>query len=104
MPNFAKVAKHMARLADSAEVDPEWSEADRELAAGLRLIHDTMIARELERRSPHLRLSNGQRDGLDCLNYFFDLINECAGYTSKYYDEIGAGKLSLKQMVKKYRS
>ena len=33
----------------------------------------------------------------------FDLINDCAGYTEKYYEEIGAGKLSYKQMVKKYR-
>ncbi len=37
------------------------------------------------------------------MNFFFDLINECAGYTSKYYDEIGAGKLSYDQMVKRYR-
>lgn len=37
------------------------------------------------------------------MNFLFDLINECAGYTSKYYDEIGAGKLSYSQMVTKYR-
>ena len=37
------------------------------------------------------------------MNYFFDLINDCAGYTSKYYDEIGAGKMSYNQMVIKYR-
>mmetsp|Transcript_35977 Transcript_35977/g.47339 ORF Transcript_35977/g.47339 Transcript_35977/m.47339 type:complete len:113 (+) Transcript_35977:247-585(+) len=37
------------------------------------------------------------------MNFFFDLINECAGYTSKYYDEIGAGKMNYKQMVNKYR-
>ena len=48
-------------------------------------------------------LCQGQRDGIDCMNYFFDLINDCAGYTEKYYEEIGAGKLSYKQMVKKYR-
>ena len=37
------------------------------------------------------------------MNYFFDLINDCAGYTNKYYDEIGAGKMSYDQMVTKYR-
>ena len=37
------------------------------------------------------------------MNYLFDLINDCAGYTEKYYEEIGAGKLSYKQMIKKYR-
>ena len=37
------------------------------------------------------------------MNFLFDLINECAGYTSKYYDEIGAGKLNYQQMVRKYR-
>ena len=48
-------------------------------------------------------LCQDQRDGIDCMNYFFDLINDCAGYTSKYYDEIGAGKMSYNQMVTKYR-
>ena len=37
------------------------------------------------------------------MNFFFDLINECAGYTEKYYEEMGAGKMTLKQMMKKYR-
>ena len=37
------------------------------------------------------------------MNFFFDLINECAGYTEKYYSEIGSGKLTYSQMVKKYR-
>jgi len=37
------------------------------------------------------------------MNFLFDLINECAGYTEKYYSEIGAGKLNYGQMVKKYR-
>ena len=48
-------------------------------------------------------LSQGQRDGQDCLNFFLDLINECAGYTDKYYNEMGAGKLTFNQMVAKYR-
>ena len=30
------------------------------------------------------------------MNFFFDLINECAGYTEKYYEEMGAGKMTLK--------
>ena len=37
------------------------------------------------------------------MNFFFDLINECAGYTEKYYEEMGAGKMTYKQMVSKYR-
>jgi len=31
------------------------------------------------------------------------LINECAGYTSKYYEEIGAQKMTYSEMVQKYR-
>jgi hypothetical protein len=38
------------------------------------------------------------------MNFLFDLINECAGYTDKYYSEIGAGRLDYHQMVKKYRT
>lgn len=37
------------------------------------------------------------------MNFLFDLINECAGYTDKYYSELGAGKLNYNQMVTKYR-
>ena len=66
-------------------------------------MHDVLIDRELKRRPAYLALSQGQRDGLDCMNFFFDLINECAGYTKKYYEEIGAGKLTVDQMITKYR-
>lgn len=38
------------------------------------------------------------------MNFLFDLINESAGYTSKYYDEIGAGKMRHSQMDTKYRA
>ena len=37
------------------------------------------------------------------MNFIFDLINECAGYTGKYYEELGAGKLTFDEMVTKYR-
>ena len=37
------------------------------------------------------------------MNFLFDLINECAGYTTKYYEELGAGKLTIDEMVTRYR-
>lgn len=89
-------AKLLAKLTPDADYQPEWSESDRELAAALKLIHDALIAKEIARRPAKLNLCHGQRDGIDCMNFLFDLVNECAGYTHKYYNEIGAGKMSLK--------
>ena len=42
--------------------------------------------------------SAGNRDGQDCLNFFFDLINDCAGYTSKYYDE-NIDKVGVEELI-----
>ena len=103
VPEIKEIAKLLAKLSPESEMDPEWSEDDRQFAAVLKLIHDSLIHKEMQRRPSQMILCQGQRDGIDCMNYFFDLINDCAGYTEKYYEEIGAGKLSYKQMVKKYR-
>lgn len=70
----------------------------------MKLIHDICITREINRRPAALSLSQGERDGLDCMNFLFDLINESSGYTSKYYNEIGAGKMNHAQMEAKYRA
>ena len=35
-------------------------------------------------RKPHEALG---RDGLDCLNFLLDFINEAAGYSEKHYGE-----------------
>ncbi len=46
------------------------------------------MRKENERRPPELTHTSGNRDGLDVLNFFFDLVNHISGYTEKYYDEI----------------
>ena len=102
--DLPEVARLLAALTPETDFDPAWKDGDREFAAALKLIHDVIINKEMNRRPGYLSLSQGQRDGQDCMNFLFDLINECAGYTSKYYDEIGAGKLNYQQMVKKYRA
>ena len=103
VPEIKEIAKLLAKLSPESEMNPNWSEDDKQFAAVLKLIHDSLIHKEMQRRPSQMILCQGQRDGIDCMNYFFDLINDCAGYTEKYYEEIGAGKLSYKQMVKKYR-
>lgn len=94
IPNLRKVAKLIAKLDNTADCNPSWNQEDKELCAALKLVHDAIIAKEMSRRPSQLALCQGQRDGLDCMNFFFDLINDCAGYTSKYYEEMGAGKLN----------
>jgi hypothetical protein len=51
------------------------------------MVYDVLIAKEDARKPSAYVHSSEHRDGLDCLNYFFDLINDGAGYTHKYYDE-----------------
>jgi len=46
-----------------------------------------MITREDNRKESAFVHSSEHRDGIDCLNFFFDLINEAAGYSEKYYEE-----------------
>jgi hypothetical protein len=69
----------------------EGSKDRDQFEAMLRLLHDVMIQQEIKHRKVTLELCSGQRDGQECMNFFFDLINDCAGYTQKYYDEICAG-------------
>lgn len=36
------------------------------------------------------------------MNFFFDLINDIAGYTEKYYQEM-KGQISHEELILKYR-
>jgi hypothetical protein len=53
------------------------------------MIYDVCIRKEMEKLEGNASVmnSNNHRNGLECMNYFFDVINEIAGYTEKYYDE-----------------
>ena len=68
------------------------SERDQ-FEAILRVLHDAMIQKEMKHRKVTLSLSSGMRDGQECMNFFLDLINDCAGYTEKYYEEICPGPI-----------
>jgi hypothetical protein len=70
--------------------------------AAILLIYDVLISKEVARKKPAYLQSHTHRDGLDCLNYFLDLINHCAGYTEKYYDEHHK-RITHEQLVAKYR-
>ena len=47
-------------------------------------------------------MSHSHRDGVDCLNYFLDLINHCAGYTDKYYNEHHK-RIKNHELIEKYK-
>ena len=66
------------------------------------LLYDTIVAKEVKRRKNEYTHSAGNRDGQDCLNFFFDLINDCAGYTDKYYKETH-DRITTEQLIQKYR-
>jgi hypothetical protein len=54
----------------------------------LLIVYDVLMRKEQERKPPELTHTSANRDGLDVLNFFMDLINHIAGYTDKYYEEI----------------
>ena len=99
MDKFEEIASLISDL--SPECREEEGQA-KLVKAGLLLLYDTIIFKEVKRRKNAYTHSAGNRDGQDCLNFFFDLINECAGYTAKYYDE-HAERMSYDQLVEKYR-
>ena len=88
-----------------ADLSPECQEEDIEVKcfkAGLLLLYDVLISKEVHRKKNVYAHSSGNRDGQDCLNFLFDLINDCAGYTSKYYDE-NFERITFEELVQKYR-
>jgi hypothetical protein len=68
------------------------------------MIYDVCIRKEMEKLEGNASVmnSNNHRNGLECMNYFFDVINEIAGYTEKYYDET-RDQISHEGLIKKYR-
>ena len=88
-----------------ADLSPECQEEDIEVKsfkAGLLLLYDILISKEVHRKKNVYAHSSGNRDGQDCLNFLFDLINDCAGYTEKYYEE-NFEKNTFEELVQKYR-
>lgn len=71
--------------------------------AALLLIYDVLLRKEVERKDSVYYHTNQGRDGLDVMNFMFDLINHIAGYTSKYQEE-HIDKVSHEQLVEKYRA
>lgn len=47
-------------------------------------------------------MSHTHRDGVDCLNYFLDLINHCAGFSDKYYNE-SHKRIKNHELIEKYK-
>lgn len=97
--DFHKLVKLIAQSSPETVVDGE----PCVVKAALLLIYDVLIAKENARRKREYQTSHGQRDGIDCLNYFLDLINHCAGYSDKYYGEHNK-RISNAELIEKYRN
>jgi hypothetical protein len=72
-----------------------------EVRAALLILQDVMIQREQARKPNVYGKTSSRRDGLDCLNFFLDLINEVAGYSAKHYEE---PSVEPEDLIKKYRA
>lgn len=98
MDNFDEIAKIIADSSYQGDV----------FHASLRMIYDVQIRKEVDeldsnKINQYLQNSNNNRSGLQCMNYLFDVINEVAGYTQKYYDE-STDIVDHEGLVKKYRA
>lgn len=51
------------------------------------MIYDVLLRKEFDKKPGHYHFISGMRDGIECLNFFLDLINHIAGYSEKYYNE-----------------
>lgn len=78
LDNFNKIVTTIAKTSYEGDT----------FKAALLVIYDVIMRKELERRPAHLYSTSQHRDGIDVLNFMFDLVNHISGYTSKYYDEI----------------
>lgn len=96
--DFQKLVKLLSNVSPECQVS---GESDSTKAA-LLLIYDVLISKEISRKKKEYAQTHSHRDGIDCLNYFMDLINHCTGYTEKYYDEHHK-RITMNELVDKYR-
>ena len=76
------------------------SPSESEYKGALVLIRDVLIEKEQSRRDKVYQSTTDHRDGLDCLKFFFDLINDAAGYTSYYYSSESTNhRLSCEDLI-----
>jgi hypothetical protein len=47
-----------------------------------------LIRKEQDRKESVYYHTSSHRNGLDVMNFFFDLINHLGGYTEKFYEEL----------------
>ena len=97
---FSKVAQLVGALSPECE---DMSGEAKSFKAGMLLLYDVIIQKELARRKKEYLQSSGSRDGQDCMNFLFDLVNDCAGYTKKYYKELPS-IVNEEQLIERYRT
>jgi hypothetical protein len=68
----------------------------------LDLFYAVMIEKENDKKPAEFH-SWSYRSGLETLNFFVDIINDYAGYTELYYDEMGISDDDWKEQMKPFR-
>lgn len=58
-----------------------------EFQAALILLHQTIVFKEGLKAPPEF-YEQEYRSGIESMNFLFDVINEIAGYSEKYYSEL----------------
>lgn len=71
-----------------------------EFEAALRLIHATAVFKETRRSPPQYSMCD-YREGIEVMNLLFDVINELAGYSNKYYKEL-TDQIDNEGLIAKY--
>ena len=99
LDNFEKISKIIADANYDGDV----------FKAQLLLIYDVCIRKELDQLqnntniNQHFNNSTNFRSGLQCMNFFFDVINHISGYSEKFFDEV-SDKINHEDLVAKYRA
>ena len=47
VPEIKEISLLLAKLMPESELDPEWSDEDKQFGAALKLIHDSLIHKEM---------------------------------------------------------
>jgi hypothetical protein len=71
LDNFEEISKIIADASYGGNV----------YKASLLMVYDVCIRKELQSQE---HISN-HRNGIEVMNYLFDLVNDISGYTEKYY-------------------
>jgi hypothetical protein len=81
-------------------ISPNYSDSKEAL---MSLFYAVILEKENDRK-PDQYYEISYRDGRESLNFLFDIINDYAGYTDLYYDEMSMSEQEWRDKVKPMRT